>query len=104
MGLKDWTKRDILTLFAVLIAFGSLWNTNKVEVSLNQDLNEIRGKIANYDTIISKETTTDKILIPCPNGSIIIIAEEEPGVLQLDDGLKVGKGSATIECGEQMQP
>ena len=84
MGLKDWTKQDILTLFAVLIAFGSLWvsyfalsNTTKVEVSLNQDLNEIKGKIAEYETISTQNLSSGKMTIDCPDDKEAVLEYDE---------------------------
>lgn len=100
-----------ITLAGVIVAiiFGGAglyigWQANlktqSTEVSINQDLTEIKGKIAEFDTIIADE----KFLVPCENGSVAILSEGPRdmymGFIEKENksGINFGEGDISIEC------
>jgi hypothetical protein len=92
---KDWSRQDKINFLGVIVAlligvssvilsWSTSQHTEKIEVSFNQDLNQIKGKIAEYDTIIvrniTSNTANNTIYFPCPNGTSPTMSGDEKGI------------------------
>lgn len=64
----------VVAVIVSLISIGSTLYFSHTTEKIQLDLNEIKGKIAEYDTLIVKNITSDatynKISIQCPNGTM----------------------------------
>lgn len=59
----------VITIIVALIAIGSnIYFSNTAE-NIRVELNEVKEKIAEYDTYIANNTTGDTIYVPCFNGT-----------------------------------
>lgn len=49
----------------------------KQQIVINQDLNEVKGKIAEFDVLSTKNFSSDELTITCPEGKDAILTYED---------------------------
>lgn len=64
------------TISAFLIALGLIFG-GKIVIEINQDLTEIKGKIAEYETIYTKNLSSGRVIVDCPDDKEAILTYEE---------------------------
>ncbi len=74
--IKDEIHNNPLTVIAIIISVLSIIaniytsvHTSQRTESLSIDLNEVKGKIAQYDSLVVKNSTMNELFIPCSNGT-----------------------------------
>ena len=90
MSNNKWTRNQKILLFGVIIALIGLavnfyfqYKTSDQQILINQDLNEIKGKIGEFDQLISDDIFVNNINFTCPPGTEIssgFIAMNQIGV------------------------
>ena len=78
MSQNKWTRNQKILLSGVIIAILGLaansyflYKTSGQQILINQDLNEIKGKIGEFDQLISNDLFVNNINFTCPQGTEI---------------------------------